>query len=80
MRLKNINDINDFLRIVDSCKGAVYLTSAQGDQIDLNSRMSQYVAIGALLGEHGDELELFCEDKTDEARFIGYFYIHEEML
>jgi len=80
MRLKNINEINDFLRIVDSCKGAVYLASQHGDRIYLKSRMSQYVAIGALLGEHGDEFELFCTDKTDEAKFIGFFYTHEGVL
>lgn len=80
MRLKNITEINDFLRIVDLCNGAVYLSSTRGDKIYLKSRMSQYVAIGALLGEHGDELELFCEDKTDEAKFIGYFYTHEDIL
>lgn len=80
MRLRNINDINDFLRIVGQCNGEVYLASAHGDKIFLKSRMSQYVAIGALLGEHGDELELFCEEKADEAKFIGFFYEHEDLL
>lgn len=80
MRLKNIQEINAFLRIVESCVGEVYLASQHGDKIFLKSRMSRYVAIGALLGEHGDELELFCENREDEAKFIGFFYEHEDLL
>jgi hypothetical protein len=80
MRLRNIKEINDFLRIVESCIGEVYLASKHGDKIYLKSNMSRYVAIGALLGEHGDELELFCENKADEAKFIGFFYEHSDLL
>ena len=80
MRLRNIDDVHDFLNVVEECNGEVYLASAHGDKIFLKSRMSRYVAIGALLSEHGDELELYCNNREDEAKFINFFYTHEEVL
>ena len=80
MRLKNIDQVNDFLATVESCVGEVYLTSQYGDKFCLKSHMSRYVAMGALLGEHGDELELYCINKEDEVKFIRFFFTHEEVL
>ena len=80
MRLKNINEVNDFLSTVESCVGDVYLTSVYGDKFSLKSVMSRYIAMGALLGEHGDDLELFCENKEDESKFLKFFYEHEDVL
>lgn len=31
MRLKNINEVNDFLSTVESCIGDIYLTSIYGE-------------------------------------------------
>ena len=73
MKLSNITQVNEFLAVVKNCKGEVYLTSAQGDKFNLKSALSQYVAMGALLGNHGDELELWCDDREDESKFIQFF-------
>lgn len=80
MRLKNIDDVNDFLATVESCEGEVYLKSQYGDSFSLKSKMSRYIAMGALLGEHGDELELFCAFKGDVHKFMNFFYEHEDVL
>lgn len=80
MRLKNIDDVNDFLSTVENCAGEVYLTSVYGDKFSLKSKMSRYIAMGALLGNHGDELEIFCEKKEDESKFLKFFYEHENVL
>ena len=61
-----------FLSIVDSCKGDVTLRSLDGDIFNLKSKLSQYIAIAALLGQHGDELELFCSDREDEGKFMQF--------
>ena len=79
MKITNVNQIAEFLSIVDSCKGTVTLNSQEGDIINLGSKLSQYVAIGALLGERGDELELFCSNKEDEAKFIKFLFDHPEI-
>ena len=58
MKLSKIEQVNEFLAIVDSCKGEVTLRSVDGDIFNLKSTLSQYIAIAALLGQHGDELLL----------------------
>lgn len=80
MKLRNINDINNFLATVESCVGEVYLTSIYGDKFCLKSYISRYIALGALLGEHGDELELFCERKEDQGKFLKFFRENEHVL
>ncbi len=80
MKLKNIDQVHDFLKIVESCKGDVYLTSSYGDKYNLKSKLSQYIAVAALLGEHGDELELWCDDKEDEPILLNYLMTHKEII
>ncbi len=72
MKLSKIEQVNEFLAIVDSCKGEVTLRSVDGDIFNLKSKLSQYIAIAALLGQHGDELELFCSDSSDEGKFMNF--------
>lgn len=72
MKLKNIEQVHDLIDVVNKCDGDVWLTSQYGDRYSLKSKLSQYIAIGALLGEHGDELELFAANKDDEARLLEW--------
>ena len=72
MKLTKIEQVNEFLSIVDSCKGDVTLRSLDCDIFNLKSKLSQYIAIAALLGQHGDELELFCSDREDEGKFMQF--------
>lgn len=69
MKIKNIEQVNEFLAAVDKCKGEVWLLSSQGDELNLKSRLSQYVAIGALLKDYNEDLELFCQFVEDEHNF-----------
>ena len=80
MKIKNVEQIKEFLEVVDKCQSDVYLTSVYGDRFNLKSELSRYVAIGKLLGDHGDELELFCSKKEDEYLFIAFFSIHKDMV
>ena len=73
MKLTKISQVEDFLAIVNTCKGDVTLASQYGDKYNMKSLLTQYVAIGALLGERGDELELFCSSK--EGKLINVFTI-----
>lgn len=56
MKIKNVKDVNVFLGVVNECTGDVILTSEYGDKYNLKSTLSQYIAIAALLGQHGEEL------------------------
>ena len=79
MKLTKISQVEDFLNTINQAKGNVWLTSIYGDKYNLKSLLTQYVAIGALLGDRGDELELFCDDRSDEWLFLKFFQDHPEV-
>jgi hypothetical protein len=66
MKLSNITDVQKFTAAVNACEGDVYLKSVEGDVFNLKSSLSQYIAIGRLLEESGDSLELFAQTREDE--------------
>lgn len=80
MRFTKITEVNDFLRIVNECKGEVWIESPMGDKYNLKSIFSQYIALGALLSQHGDELELYCSLHEDEPNFFKFFHEHPQVL
>lgn len=71
MKIKNIKDVETFLKVVYECKGDVTLTSVYGDKFNLKSKLTQYVAVSALIGDYGEDLELWCTDKEDEMKFLS---------
>lgn len=72
MRLTNVTDVEKFTEVVNQCKKDVFLKSPEGDVFNLKSSMSRYVAIGRLIEESGDSLELFATDREDEARLTAF--------
>ena len=73
MKIKNIEEVEGFLDAVNKCEGEVWLESPDGDKFNLKSKFSRYIALGALLSESGDNLELFCSLPEDEQYFYEYF-------
>lgn len=73
MRLKNISEIDNFIKVVNECTGDVWLESPAGDKFNLKSRFSQYIAIGSLINAEGENLELYCSNYEDEARLLKFF-------
>lgn len=77
MKLKNIQEVEAFRNAVKQCTGDVYLKSVDGDVFNLKSALSEYIALGRLLSEQGDSLELFASNREDEAlllRFVVELY------
>ena len=70
MKLSNITDVQKFTAAVNACEGDVYLKSVEGDVFNLKSSLSQYIAIGRLLEESGDSLELFAQTREDESLLL----------
>ena len=70
MELKDQASANEFMRIAMNAKGHVELRDREGNRIVLKSMLSRYIALDKLLNEHGNELELFCENREDEAMFM----------
>ena len=80
MRLNNIKELQEFLAIINSCEGSVWLESVEGDRFNLKSELSRYVALGALLEHKGNELELYCSSRVDESKFIAFFAKNPETV
>ena len=72
MKLKNIHEVEDFRKVIHQCKNNVYLKSQEGDVFNLKSAMSEYIALGRLLSEQGDSLELFADSREDEALLLKF--------
>lgn len=79
MKLHNEIEINDLLDAINKATGEVWLESYYGDKYNLKSTLSRYVAIAAMIGEHSDELELYCQ-KQDEHLFMKFFKDHPDSL
>ena len=42
MKIKNVKDVETFLKVVNECEGEVTLTSVYGDKYNLKSTLTQY--------------------------------------
>ena len=71
MRLRSEADVQEFLKAVESCEGGVDLQSPEGDIFNLKSSLSRYIAVGQLIEEQGDDLELFADRREDRARLMN---------
>ena len=80
MRLTNISEVNSFINAVNECKGDVWLESVDGNRINLKSKLSQYVAISALISIEGDKLDLYCSLPEDEEKFFKFFIENPAVL
>lgn len=80
MKLHNIKQVDEFMKAADSCAGGVWLRSIYGDVYNLKSKLSQYVAVAQLLQDYGDELELFCDNTSDEKYFYKFFNENPDVL
>lgn len=52
----------------------------EGNKFNLKSVISQYIALGELLQEKGENLELFCAYPDDEQHFLKFFRENPEVL
>ena len=74
MKLTNVKDVQKFIETVNSCESDVYLKSVEGDVFNLKSSLSQYIAIGRLIEDAGETLELYAQTREDEARLLNFLY------
>lgn len=72
MIVRNIDDIKEFKKVIDSCEGDVCLKSIYGDVYNLKSELSQYVALADLVRDKNGDLELFASKSEDEAKLMAF--------
>ena len=73
MKVMNIENPQEFLKVIDSCSGQVELVTADGDRLNLKSKLSQYVSLATIFS-NGEipEMEIVAHEKEDIDRLISY--------
>ncbi len=73
MKVRNIDNIEGFFKVVDSCKGKVELVTGEGDRLNLKSKLSQYVSLANIFS-NGEipELEIVAYEKEDIDKLITF--------
>ncbi len=72
LKLRDI-DFNKFIKILDLCKGDVFLETPDGDSLNLRSKLSQIVGIANILkGASVAEATLRCTDPDDETMLFRF--------
>lgn len=73
MKIQNINNIEKFFQVVDSCSGRVELVTGEGDRLNLKSKLCQYVSMANIFS-NGEipELEIIAYEKEDIDKLIGF--------
>ena len=75
MKIKNINNVDKFFEVVDSCKGKVELVTGEGDRLNLKSKLSQYVALANVFSDGTiDELEIVAHEHEDVEKLVSFMY------
>lgn len=66
-------DISAFLKVLDECKGKVFLVTDEGDRLNLKSKLSQLVGLTSLIeGGKIAEASVKCEDPEDESKLFRF--------
>lgn len=73
MKLNNITDLDKFFEVVDSCEGKVELVSAEGDRLNLKSKLCQYVSLAKIFSDGMvPELEIIAYEPEDVNKLLQY--------
>lgn len=66
-------DVPAFLKILDECKGKVYLVTKEGDRLNLKSKLSQLVGLTKLIaGGKIEDAFITCENPEDESKLFRF--------
>lgn len=66
-------DVHEFIRLLDNCKGDVYLVTEEGDKFNLRSKLSQLAGLMNLIwGGKIVNAKISCSDADDEAMLFRF--------
>ena len=75
MKIQNIDNVEKFFKVVDSCKGKVELVTGEGDRLNLKSKLSQYVSLANIFSDGTiDELEVIAYEPEDTAKLVEFHF------
>ena len=77
LSLHNI-DVAEFLAVLDTCEGNVFLVTNEGDRLNLRSKLCQLVGLTRLIeGGKIAEASIICENKEDESKLFRFYFFGE---
>ena len=72
MKMQTVQQINTFKSILSSATGTVLAEDRQGNHYDLKDELMQYIVIGSMLRDSGEEYLLYASSPRDERRLISF--------
>ena len=76
MKVMNIENPQEFLKVIDSCSGQVELVTADGDRLNLKSKLCQLVSLSTIFEsastipmESPEILQYFLEQMLNYAAY-----------
>lgn len=70
--LSNVK-VNEFLEIIEACKGSVYMVTDEGDRLNLKSQLCRLIGLSKLVeGGIIANASLVCENIEDEGVLMRY--------
>lgn len=73
MRVQNINNVDEFFKVIDACKGRVELITGEGDRLNLKSKFLQYVSLDGIFADKTiSELEIIAHEPDDITRLVNF--------
>ena len=72
LNLHNI-DVAEFLAVLETCEGNVFLVTIEGDRLNLKSKLCQLVGLTKLIeGGKIAEASVYCENVRDESKLFRF--------
>ncbi len=73
MKIENVNNVEGLFNVLNACTGKVELVSAEGDRINLKSKLSQMLMMSQLLDQaYIKELELIVHEPADMKKVVDF--------
>lgn len=79
MKVSKVANIQQFFKIVDSCKGRVELLTGEGDRLNLKSKLCQFLSIGQIFAKSDDlHLEIIASEEEDLQKLYKFLLEDEK--
>ena len=66
-------DVTEFLAVLDTCQGNVFLVTREGDHLNLKSKLCQLVGLTQLIeGGKIAQAYIVCENPEDETKLFRF--------
>ncbi len=70
--LNNV-EVNDFMKLIEECKGNVYLVTEEGDKLNLKSTLCSLIGLASIIkGGIVANASLVCDKFEDESLLLNY--------